>query len=251
MRLCTTNFASYARTTTVTPCSRPDSYAGLLFALAISNIRLFKEIFNSEPEPSSSVPSALSDAPTISLPLTPPVPLPELISVLGRIKNADDIGDWERYRNSLKEKLGPGKELTLKNSCRWVLREDFRETIRSRKGGKFVEWPTLSSGEPLGGADLKRSYEGWVAKAPSEISDATLDVVFNTWAGATDVSERPKVEATLSSFYKSDGFDLSGFQGAVLKSVIWRNTGVFTFLVVQVVLLKVFFYPAIIDFFEI
>jgi len=142
------------------------------------------------------------------------------------------------------------KELTLEGSCRWVLREDFKDTIRRGGRAKF-SWPTGAGGEPIGGEDVKRDWDKWSRTKVSEVTDSTLDVVFNTWAGNTDVSERGKVEKTLEGYYKDGYLDIDKFKNAVAKARVQRLSGVAGFIGIQGILAKVFFAPAIMEFFEI
>jgi len=218
-------------------------FAGLGVALTNYNIKLFKEL--STPG-DISVPDSLTDAPLISLPLTSPIPLPSLISVLSRIRTSDDLGDWGAYKKRITGKTS--SPLTLENSCLWILKEDFRENIRTSR--KRAEWPKGEDGY-YGGQAVYDKWSKWVRSSPSEIPDYVLDIVYSTWSGSSKISERPAVDKVLSKIFDSDGiFNEKEFEKAVFKGRALRFVGIGGFLGVQAVLFGVFIGPAFMEFFE-
>ena len=120
-----------------------------------------------------------------------PIPLVDIVAVLGRIRPQDSnkqdgtaatvaaaatarICNWPELPSATRGAFS-GSEPPM-----WLPRKAFKVLIRRQK---FTGWPLdTNTGLPLGGTDLQRAEESRIAKADAVIGDAALDAVFDSWS---------------------------------------------------------------------
>jgi len=167
------------------------------------------------------------------------VKIADVVAVIGRIKNADSLADW----NNLPSTRQPGVSSTPPT---WLPRNAFKVNIRKAKWGG---WPTDASGAPVGGEDLKQAEEKRIKKNGADISDAALDAVFDTWAWGASIATPDKVQSTLSGYRQGDTFDLGSFERAAIGGRAVTGLAILFFIVIQVVAFGTLFIgPALREF---
>jgi len=188
-------------------------FGGLLFALVASNSRLFSEINQAASSSSSINPGDELPLSWLYDPLGGPVSKTEVFSLLSSLKVPSDIGDFDKYRS---EMLARGRDITVPGSMQWVLREDF---VRSKK---------------------------------TKVGERAANLVFDMWSRGSNTAEYDKVQRVIAGVRDSDGnvSDDRVVRAAVEGRLFGRGAGIFCFVVVQAVLVKSFFVPALVQFFE-
>lgn len=157
-----------------------------------------------------------------------PIPLVDVIAILGRIDGVNSIADWK----NLDTVKYAGVDST--NPPMWLPRGNFKENIRN---AKWKGWPVdAKTGEPLGGKELEQEEGKRVRNQKVVIGDAALDAVFDTWAWGASVATPDKVEKTLAAYKKSDGsVDLNEFIGAAIRGRAVTGFAALTFIFIQVI----------------
>uniref|UniRef100_A0A7S1BLB2 Uncharacterized protein n=1 Tax=Corethron hystrix TaxID=216773 RepID=A0A7S1BLB2_9STRA len=156
-----------------------------------------------------------------------PVKLVDVLAVIGRISDVNDVARWSDLPST---KL---PNVSSNNPPQWLPRNTYKVNIRA---AKWRGWPVNADGSPIGGGELQRSEEKRLRQKGAEISDAALDVVFDTWALGAGVATPDKVSEALSSYLKSNGtFDLGKFQSAAVLGRAVTAAAILFFLVIQVI----------------
>jgi len=104
-----------------------------------------------------------------------PIPVADIVAVLGRIQDKDSLTDWRNLPSATR------RPSTGSAPPMWLPRKAFKVQIRKNR---FLGWPNdPKTGQPVGGEELKRAEEKRISKQDALIGDAALDAVFDSWSG--------------------------------------------------------------------
>ncbi len=105
-----------------------------------------------------------------------PIPIADIVAVLGRIENKDSLTNWRDLPSTKRGTVTPGYDPPM-----WLPRAAFKVQIRKNR---FLGWPNdPKTGLPVGGEELKRAEEKRISRNDALIGDAALDAVFDAWSG--------------------------------------------------------------------
>jgi len=158
-----------------------------------------------------------------------PIPIADIVAVLGRIENKDSLTNWRDLPSTKRGTVTPGYDPPM-----WLPRAAFKVQIRKNR---FLGWPNdPKTGLPVGGEELKRAEEKRIAKNGALIGDAALDAVFDSWSGGASVATPDKVEALLNKIkLTKTEFDLDAFAGAAVLGRANTAFAALTFVIIQVI----------------
>lgn len=178
-----------------------------------------------------------------------PIKIVDIVAIAGRIQSLNDIADWKNLPSTKLEGI-----VDKENPPMWLPRETFKTNIRQLN---FKSWPVdPSTGEPVGGEELKKAELKRVQKKGALIGDAALDAFFDTWAWGANIATPDKVEPQLAQFAQVKGrdniLDMGKFSSSVIRGRSITILAALTFLVIQfVVFASLFLSPALRVFFDI
>jgi len=156
------------------------------------------------------------------------IPLVDIIAIMGRIQNVDSLCDWKNLPSAKLPNVSPTNPPT------WLPRAAFKVNMRK---AKFTSWPVdPSTGEPVGGSELKAVEEKRIKQSGALIGDAALDAVWDSWAWGASITTPDKVGAALREYRSTgDTFQLNNFVSAAVRGRSITGIAALSFIVIQVI----------------
>lgn len=156
------------------------------------------------------------------------IPLVDIIAVIGRIGSVEDLADWRNLPST--KRLGSvGPEPPM-----WLPRRTYKVNMRK---AKWLGWPVdPKTGEPIGGAELKKAEEGRISKKGALIGDAAMDAVWDTWALGASIATPDKVAKALRNYRQdAQSLNVGGLVGSIAAGRSVTGIAALTFVIIQVI----------------